>query len=64
MIIVKVNGSIDRALKILKNKTIKIGMLKELRDRQKFTKKSEKYREELKNAKYSQRMRDKEENEK
>ena len=48
--------SIDRALKILKNKVVKTGMLKELRRRQEFVKKSVKRREEIKKAVYIQNM--------
>lgn len=49
--------SIDRALKILKNKVVKTGMLKELRKRQEFVKKSVKKREQLKKAIYIQQIR-------
>ena len=59
MIIVKVKdqNSIDRALKILKNKTVKTGMIKELRRRQEFVKPSVKRREELRKAIYIQQLR-------
>lgn len=62
MFIVKVGDkiSIDRALKILKNKMVKTGILKELRRRQQFLKKSEVRREEIKNAIYIQALRDEE----
>lgn len=62
MFIVKVGDkiSIDRALKILKNKMVKTGVLKELRRRQQFLKKSEVRREEMKNAIYVQALRDEE----
>jgi small subunit ribosomal protein S21 len=62
MFIVKVGDkiSIDRALKILKNKMVKTGVLKELRRRQQFLKKSEVRREEIKNAIYIQALRDEE----
>ena len=62
MFIVKVGDkiSIDRALKILKNKMVKTGLLKELRSREQFLKKSEVRREEIKNAIYIQRLRDEE----
>jgi len=58
MIIVKVKdqNSIDRALKILKNKTVKTGMIKELRRRQEFVKPSVKRREELRKAIYVQQL--------
>lgn len=49
--------SIDRALKILKNKVVKTGMLKELRSRQEFVKKSVKHREQVKKAIYVQKLR-------
>lgn len=49
--------SIDRALKILKNKVVKSGMLKELRKRQEFVKKSVKRREQIKKAIYIQQLR-------
>lgn len=52
--------SIDRALKILKNKVVKSGMLKELRGRQEFVKKSVKRREQIKKAIYIQELRDEE----
>lgn len=52
--------SIDRALKILKNKVVKTGMLKELRSRQEFVKKSVKRREQIKKAIYIQQLRDEE----
>ena len=54
------NISIDRALKILKNKVVKTGMLKELRSRQEFVKKSVKRREQIKKAIYIQQLRDEE----
>jgi len=59
MFIVDVKGeiSIDRALKILKNKVVKTGMLKELRRRQEFVKKSIKHREQIKKAIYIQKIR-------
>lgn len=60
MFIVDVKGeiSIDRALKILKNKVVKSGMLKELRKRQEYVKKSVKRRDEIKKAVYIQKLRD------
>jgi len=62
MIIVKVKDevSLDRALKILKNKTVKTGMIKELRSRQAFMKPSVKRREEIKKAIYIQKLKDEE----
>jgi small subunit ribosomal protein S21 len=50
------NINIDRALKILKNKIVKTGMLKELKNRQEFTKKSVKRREQIKKAIYIQKI--------
>jgi small subunit ribosomal protein S21 len=44
MIIVEVNGNIDKALKKFKRKFEKIGIIKELRDRQYFEKASVKKR--------------------
>ncbi len=54
MIIIDVTkfGSIEQALKIYKNKTNKIGTVRELRDRQEFVKPSVKRREEVLKAKY------------
>jgi small subunit ribosomal protein S21 len=47
--------SIEHALKVYKQKHNKIGMVKELRERQAFTKPSVKRREEVLNAKYKQK---------
>ena len=52
MIIIPVKGTIEQALKQYKNKHNKIGIVKELRDRQTFTKPSVKRRAELLKAKY------------
>ena len=56
MIILDLNKykSIDHALKVYKQKHNKIGTVKELRDRQTFTKPSVKRREEVLKAKYKQ----------
>lgn len=56
MIIVDLNKykSIEHALKVYKQKHNKLGVVKELRDRQTFTKPSVKRRAELLNAKYKQ----------
>lgn len=51
---VKEMGSIDRALKALKNKFNKTGTLSELRDRREFKKKSEIRRAQIIKAKYRQ----------
>jgi small subunit ribosomal protein S21 len=54
MIIIDVTkfGSIEQALKVYKNKTNKIGTVRELRDRQEFVKPSVKRRAEILKAKY------------
>ena len=54
MIIIDVTkfGSIDQALKVYKNKTNKIGTVRELRERQEFVKPSVKRRAEVLKAKY------------
>ncbi len=51
---VKEGENIERALKRFKRKFEKTGVIKELRDRQKFTKPSVRRREELKKAAYVQ----------
>ena len=57
MIIIDVTkcGSIEQALKIYKNKTNKIGTVRELRDRQEFVKPSVIKRKEVLKAKYIQK---------
>ena len=54
MIIIDVTkfGSIEQALKVYKNKTNKIGTVRELRDRAEFVKPSVKRRKEVLKAKY------------
>ena len=54
MIIIDVTkfGSIDQALKVYKNKTNKIGTVRELRGRQEFVKPSVKRRAEVLKAQY------------
>lgn len=54
MFIVKVSKdeNLERALKALKSKVQKTGMIQELRQRQEYTKPSVKRREVVKNAKY------------
>ena len=52
MIIINVGNSIEQALKQYKNKHNKLGITKELRDRQTFTKPSVKRRGEILKAKY------------
>jgi small subunit ribosomal protein S21 len=58
---VKEGESIDRALKKYKRKFEKTGVVKELRERQKFTKPSVKKREEKLKAIYVQHLRQQEE---
>ena len=58
---VKEGESIDRALKKLKRKFEKTGVVKELRERQKFTKPSVKRREEVNKAIYIQQLQQSEE---
>lgn len=59
---VKDGESIDRALKRYKKKYEKTGVVKELRNRQKFTKPSVIKREQLQKAIYVQKLRQAEEN--
>lgn len=59
---IKEGDSIDRALKKLKKKFDKIGVKREYRSRQEFTKKSVIKREQLRKAKYVQKLRDAENN--
>jgi len=58
---VKEGESIDRALKKLKRKFEKTGVVKELRERQKFTKPSVKHRECVNKAIYIQQLQQSEE---
>lgn len=58
---VKEGENIDRALKKLKRKFEKTGVVKEVRDRQHYTKPSDERRQELLKAEYVQKMRDNEE---
>lgn len=53
---VKEGESIDRALKKLKRKFEKTGVIKELRERQKFTKPSVKRRDTVNRAVYIQQL--------
>ncbi len=55
---IKEGENIDRALKKLKRKFEKTGILKELRERQKFTKPSVIKREQKIKARYIQKLRD------
>jgi small subunit ribosomal protein S21 len=59
---VKEGENIDRALKKLKRKFEKTGVVKELRERQKFTKPSVKSREQKLHAIYVQQLQQAEEN--
>ncbi len=58
---IKEGENIDRVLKKMKRKFEKTGVLRELRDRQKFTKPSVKKREEKLKAIYIQKLRDQQE---
>ncbi len=58
---VKEGENIERALKKFKRKFEKTGVIRELRSRQAFTKPSISRREQLKKAKYVQKMQDSEE---
>ena len=58
---IKEGESIDRALKKYKRKFEKTGVVKELRERQKYTKPSVKNRQEKLKAIYVQQIRQKEE---
>jgi small subunit ribosomal protein S21 len=58
MLVVPVKGNIERSLKSLKRKFSETGVVKELREREQFTKKSKKRREEIKKAIYKQRLSD------
>ena len=56
---VKEGENIERALKKFKRKFEKTGVIKELRERQAFTKPSIKRREEVKHAIYIQKLQEK-----
>lgn len=58
---VKEGENVERALKKFKRKFEKTGILKELRERQAYTKPSEKRRETVKRAAYRERMQREEE---
>ena len=47
--------SIEQALKVYKSKHNKIGIVKELRDRQEYTKPSVKHRDKILKAKYKEK---------
>jgi small subunit ribosomal protein S21 len=58
MLIIEVkNGNIEQALKQYKRKVIKTKQIKNLRDRQQFTKKSVEKRDEFRKASYVQTLR-------
>ncbi|MDR1180915.1 MAG: 30S ribosomal protein S21 [Bacteroidales bacterium] len=57
---IKDGENLERSLKKLKRKFEKIGVVKELRNRQKFTKKSVIRREQILKAIYIQKLRDQE----
>ena len=59
MLIIKIKNTkdgLDKALKELKNKTIKIQQIKELRERDHYTKPSAKRRNVIKKACYKQKI--------
>lgn len=60
MLIIKVKEgeSIERVLKRYKRKHRNVKVVKEIRDRKHFTKKSEKRREEIQKASYQQKLRE------
>ena len=62
IVTVKDGLTIDRALKILKNKVSRTKQNKELRDRQEFVKPSVKRRLEVQKAIYIQKLKDQEDN--
>ena len=58
MLIIEVkNGNIEQALKQYQRKVIKTKQIKNLRDRQQFTKKSVERRDEFRKASYVQNLR-------
>ena len=57
MIKVEVKGNLGKALKLLKGKVIRSRMMSEIRERQSYSKKSKRRREELKKAKYRDKRR-------
>ncbi|MBL6610610.1 MAG: 30S ribosomal protein S21 [Bacteroidetes bacterium] len=57
---VKEGENIDRALKRFKRKFDKTGVMRQLRTRQQFTKKSVERRKEVQKAQYIQNLRDQE----
>ena len=57
---VKEGENIDRALKRFKRKFYKTGVMRQLRTRQQFTKKSVERRKEVQKAQYIQNLRDQE----
>lgn len=59
MIIINVDKSLEQALKQYKNKHNRIGIIKELRDRQTYTKHSVKRRSEILKAQYVESKRNK-----
>jgi len=56
MLLINVNGNIEKALKELKRKVSKTKQLQTLRDRKEFTKPSVKKREIIKKAAYKQQI--------
>jgi small subunit ribosomal protein S21 len=60
MLIVNVEGNIEKALKLFKSKVIKTKLMTQLRNRKEFTKKSITRRTEVNKAKYVQKNKSKE----
>ena len=60
MLIIKVDGKLDRAIKQYKNKYNRVGIRQELSDRQQFTKPSLKKRKAKLKAVYVQKLKNKE----
>lgn len=60
MLIVNVEGNIEKALKLFKSKVIKTKLMTQLRNRKEFTKKSITRRTEVNKAKYVQKIKSKE----
>lgn len=57
-VIVKNEKQLESALKLLKSKVIKTGIIKELKDRTEFKKKSDIRRHQISKAKYVQKLMD------
>ncbi len=57
MLVVKVKGNIERALKQYKSKVIKTRQMREINERKEYTKPSEKNRKQKNKAKYLEKRR-------